>query len=68
MKQVQINGKPLEISQEIETVKQLINHLQLKSPIIIVEHNQIVLQKAEHEQTKIATGDKIEFVQFVGGG
>ncbi len=51
-----------------ETVKQLMEHLDLKSPIIIVEHNEKILQKSDHELVKVQEGDTIEFVQFVGGG
>lgn len=65
---VQINGEMIEIPETIETVTQLIEHLELSSPVIIVEHNEEVLQKDQHQATKLSSGDKIEFVQFVGGG
>jgi len=66
--QVQINGSVMELSSKIETVAQLMEHLELKSPIIIVEHNKIILQKEDHKTTIVEDGDAIEFVQFVGGG
>lgn len=68
MKQIQINGKMMDVSADVDTVEQLVNELELKSPVIIVEHNQVVLKKADHPETKVSTGDQIEFVQFVGGG
>lgn len=63
-----INGTMIDVPETIETITQLIDHLELSSPVIIVEHNEVVLQKDEHEEVKLSSGDKIEFVQFVGGG
>lgn len=63
-----INGANMKVPSSIKTVTDLIDHLNLKSPVIIVEHNEKILQKDEHEHTPIEEGDKIEFVQFVGGG
>ncbi|HLS66967.1 MAG TPA: sulfur carrier protein ThiS [Pseudogracilibacillus sp.] len=63
-----INGEKMNVPKSISTITELIEHLELKSPVIIVEHNEVILQKGEHEKTKIAPGDTIEFVQFVGGG
>lgn len=63
-----VNGRDVSVPTSIKTVKQLIEHFDLQSPVIIVEHNEVILEKGEHEQTEIAEGDKVEFVQFVGGG
>lgn len=63
-----INGTLLEVPETIETITQLIEHLKLNSPVIIVEHNEVILQKDEHAEVKLSSGDNIEFVQFVGGG
>lgn len=63
-----VNGREVTVPETIKTVSQLINHFDLKSPVIIVEHNNVILEKGEHEKVKIKAGDKIEFVQFVGGG
>lgn len=63
-----INGAQMEVPASIQTITELIEYLELSSPVIIVEHNDEVLQKGTHEQTIVQDGDKIEFVQFVGGG
>lgn len=63
-----VNGRDVTVPSEIQTIRQLIEHFDLKSPVIIVEHNEVILEKEEHGQTKIKDGDKVEFVQFVGGG
>lgn len=63
-----INGFVVEIPITIKTISELINHFGFRTPVIIVEHNNVILQNGEHETTEINDGDKIEFVQFVGGG
>ncbi len=63
-----INGTTLDVPKTINTITELIAHLDLKSPVIIVEHNEIILKDGEHEHAQVQAGDKVEFVQFVGGG
>lgn len=63
-----INGNERELSEEINTVSKLIRHLEITNPVIIVEHNDVILQKVDHEKTVIKAGDQIELIQFVGGG
>lgn len=63
-----VNGRDMTVPKNIETIYELIHHFDLKSPVIIVEHNEVILETGQHEKTKINSGDKIEFVQFVGGG
>lgn len=65
---IQINGDTMHIPTAISTIEQLAAHLQLQSPVIIAEHNGVILEKEEHATTPLADGDKVEFVQFVGGG
>jgi sulfur carrier protein len=43
-------------------------HLGLEEKIVIVELNQIILEKANHFATAVSNGDRIEIVHFVGGG
>ncbi len=63
-----INGVEMDIPTNVQTVTELITYLELSSPVIIVEHNETILQNETHAQTTIKDGDKIEFIQFVGGG
>lgn len=63
-----INGTKLEVPKTIKTITELIAHFDLKSPVIIVEHNEVILKSGEHEHIQVQDGDKVEFVQFVGGG
>lgn len=63
-----INGNDMTLPKELQTVADVIDYFQFKTPIIIVEHNDTILKRADHLNTAIASGDKLEFIQFVGGG
>lgn len=63
-----INGESIVIPKEVKTIKQLAEHMELSSPVIIAEHNGTILHQDDHSVTEVSSGDKIEFVQFVGGG
>lgn len=63
-----VNGENITVPPHIQYISDLITYFQIQNPVVIVEHNHQILEKQEHEKTKIADGDKIELVQFVGGG
>jgi sulfur carrier protein len=65
--QVQVNGEPHEVPAET-TVRGLIELLDLGSGPVAVERNGDVVPRAEHVSTRVAEGDVIEIVHFVGGG
>ncbi|HLS22994.1 MAG TPA: sulfur carrier protein ThiS [Pseudogracilibacillus sp.] len=65
---VTINGKEMHIPEDVDTVAKLISHLEIRNPVVIVELNDEILQKEDHEKTTIKADDRIEFIQFVGGG
>jgi sulfur carrier protein len=66
--QLIINGDSIEVPETVTTVSQLLLHLGLGEKIVIVELNQIILEKANLLVTMVSTGDRIEIVHFVGGG
>ncbi|RYG72292.1 sulfur carrier protein ThiS [Lentibacillus lipolyticus] len=66
--QLLINGNMTEIPDSIKTIADVKQHFQISNPVVIVEHNGEILEKDSHAVQEIANGDKIEFVQFVGGG
>lgn len=63
-----INGKEKQIPTSVTTIQQLIEYLEITNPVIIVEKNDVILQQEDHETTTIEAEDRIEFIQFVGGG
>jgi thiamine biosynthesis protein ThiS len=64
---VLINGEEREIPPQI-TILQLLQHLKVDARVVAVEHNLQVLPKNEYERRTVKEGDKLELVQFVGGG
>ncbi|WP_411342634.1 sulfur carrier protein ThiS [Paenibacillus sp. WLX1005] len=66
--QLIINGSTRTFPDAPETVQQLLNILQLQDKMVIVEHNEQILQKQDHGHAQLEAGDKLEIVHFVGGG
>lgn len=65
--QVRINGEPREIPDGL-TVQALLGHLGVKAQRVAVEVNETVVTRDRHGTHRIAPGDAIEIVAFVGGG
>jgi sulfur carrier protein len=64
--QLQVNGELADVPDGL-TIAQLVRHLGIDGPVA-VERNVEVVPRAEHETTRLAPGDKLEIVHFVGGG
>jgi thiamine biosynthesis protein ThiS len=65
--QVTINGQTEEISDELN-LSALLKHFSLPQERIAIELNKEVVRKKDWENIKIADGDKLEVIHFVGGG
>ncbi|HDX9578588.1 sulfur carrier protein ThiS [Bacillus cytotoxicus] len=65
---LKINGRQVDVPSEIKTVADLLVHLGLATKIVVIERNQDILQKDDHQDTSVFDGDQIEIVTFVGGG
>ncbi|GIK51035.1 MAG: thiamine biosynthesis protein ThiS [Planctomycetota bacterium] len=64
---ITVNGQPCEVP-EGTTLKALVELLALKGDRIACERNLEVVPRAKYAETKLADGDKLEIVTFVGGG
>ena len=62
-----INGRVREVPAGA-TVASLLEGLGLGSGRVAVERNGAIVPRAEYEATPLAEGDRLEIVQFVGGG
>jgi sulfur carrier protein len=62
-----VNGETLEMS-NVETVLDLLKELQVDPARVIVEINLSVIRKSEFSTFKLHNEDKVEIVNFVGGG
>ncbi|MBU8878788.1 sulfur carrier protein ThiS [Bacillus sp. FJAT-29790] len=63
-----INGDFVKVPAEIGTVSELLQHFSLDQKVVIVELNQDILEKGNHQETRLSNGDRVEIVHFVGGG
>lgn len=62
-----VNGEKYQLG-GAETIAALLDELSLEARKIAVEHNLEIVPKSLYGETPIAAGDRIEIVQFVGGG
>ena len=65
--QLTINGEVRSFESQL-TLAALIEQLGLKLDRVAVEYNRILLPRAQWAETSLADGDRLEIVQFVGGG
>lgn len=64
---VSINGEPRELK-EGATILELLQELGVVRERVAVEVNTEVVRKTHHAERRLAEGDKVEIVTFVGGG
>ncbi len=67
MAKIQLNGKKLKIQTNL-SIKSLLKKYKLKENKIAIELNGTILPKKLYKTRKIKNMDKIEIVQFIGGG
>lgn len=64
---IEINGEGREVEPGA-TLDELIRQLALVAERLAIERNREVVRRADWPQTRLAEGDRIEIVHFVGGG
>jgi sulfur carrier protein len=67
MAKIQLNGKKVKIQRNL-SIKDLIKKYRLKENKIAIELNGTILPKGYYKNKKVKNNDKIEIVQFIGGG
>ncbi len=67
MAKIQLNGKKTKIQRNL-SIKDLIKKYRLKENKIAIELNGTILPKDHYKNKKVKNNDKIEIVQFIGGG
>lgn len=65
--QIEVNGQPRQVARGT-TVTELLAAIGLADRRVAVERNREVVPRAEHAQTRLDSGDRLEIVTFVGGG
>lgn len=64
---IDLNGTRYDVPTEVETLQNLLDHLNLTERIAVVELNRDIVAKDAYDQP-IKDRDQIEIVHFVGGG
>ena len=67
MAKIQLNGKKISINTNF-SVRDLVKKYRLKEKKIAIEVNGIILPKQNYSKKKLKNNDKVEVVQFIGGG
>ena len=62
-----INGENRGFS-SLETLDALIHELGMKSDRVAIELNRDIVPRQRWAETRLKEGDRLEIVQFVGGG
>jgi thiamine biosynthesis protein ThiS len=62
-----VNGEAKTVPDGLD-LRALIEHLGLGAGPVAIERNDAVVPRAEHAQTVLHEGDRVEIVHFVGGG
>ena len=65
--QIQVNGQPCEVKKGA-TLAGLLEQMEIRLPHVAVERNLEVVPRAEHDETVLHEGDRLEIVTLVGGG
>ena len=64
---ITLNGDPLDVPGPV-SVTTLLESLAIDARRVAVEHNLVIVKRAAFDQTIVREGDKVEIVNFVGGG
>jgi len=62
-----LNGEKKDVPKGL-TVKALLEHLEIKPERVAVEINEEIARKATYAEIVVKEGDRVEVVQFMGGG
>ena len=64
---IQLNGNPYEIN-DGTNLNELLNKLKIQKNKVAVEVNGEIVEKNKYPNLILNKGDKVEIVQFIGGG
>ena len=64
---IQLNGDPYEIN-DGTNLNELLNKLKIQKNKVAIEVNGEIIEKNKYPNLILNKGDKVEIVQFIGGG
>ncbi len=65
--EIEVNGEPRRVPEGV-SVAGLLERLTVDRRTVVVELNRQILRRTELEEIRLEPGDRVELVQFVGGG
>ena len=64
---IQLNGDPYEINNSTN-LDELLNKLKIQKNKVAIEVNGEIIEKNKYDNLVLNKDDKVEIVQFIGGG
>ena len=64
---IKINGEDFTV-EDLASITQIIEKLEIKDKVLAVAQNGVVVKKDKWDSTQVEDGDKLELLEFVGGG
>ena len=64
---ITLNGDPFDLEQPL-SVQELLERLDIDPRRVAVEHHLVIVRRAAFAATLVGDGDRVEIVNFVGGG
>ncbi len=64
---ISINGEPKTVPDNA-TVAGIVEHLLIVPSAIVIEHNGVIIPPDSYADNRLAEGDRLELIRFVGGG
>ncbi|UXR78684.1 MULTISPECIES: sulfur carrier protein ThiS [unclassified Staphylococcus] len=67
MIEIQVNGERQQFQSDT-TIQDVLNHFGIEAKRMAVEHNETVVKRSEWASTYLRPDDRLELLEFVGGG
>ena len=67
MAKIQLNGKKIIIKANY-SILDLLKRYKINNKKIAIEHNGFIVPKSNYKKKYLKNNDKLEIVQFIGGG
>lgn len=62
-----INGQSMDFD-DLKSIQEILDILNIESRVVAIALNSNLVQKTQYNDTFPNDGDRIEFLQFIGGG
>lgn len=64
---ITLNGDPYQLDRDLPLAA-LLERLNMRRTRVAVEINREIVPRARYEETVVRAGDRVEIINFVGGG